>query len=850
MNTRPSLAIFLAILLLPQLAVSLPAALIRVPDDAPTIQDAINIASAGDIVEVADGTWTGDGNRDINFSGKAITVRSANGPEACIIDCEGQTYSDEHRGFIFGNGEGRDSVVEGFTIINAGATSSGTAVLIEDASPTITGNVLGDNNYFALLAFGAGSPLITGNTIVDNNNGPTFFDGNTAQLVGNEIIGNSYRGIACTESDILIDGNIIAGNAHTGNHGTGIACTDCSPTIVNNVIRDNYCSGRGAGIYVEEGSPQIINNLIEDNISDNDGAGITFYAECHPELINNTIVGNRSGPNDFGGGIYFIHDWSSAVIRNCIIRGNSPGSIFTHGEESELDISWSNIEDGWPGTGNIDADPLFCVGPWGGRYLSQTAAGQAVTSPCVDAGDPSDAAPDGTTRTDSAPDGGIVDMGFHHEIWAGGENYPETRIVDSPEGYIQLPVVNFVVSGEDYNEPPTPLVYSYRLDGGDWSPYSAQTTITLRDYDLRWHRFEVRAKNAQGQVDPSPARRMFAYSEWDEGYHWSNVVTGPGPGPLNPTLVRTRYAEWEAYGVARHGVNVACGNLDGAGLDEVITGAGPGEAFGPHVRGWTPEGIPVPGVSFLAYGTHKYGVNVAAGDVDGDGFDEIITGAGPGAVFGPHVRGWNVDGGAATSIPGISYFAYGTLKWGVNVSCGDLDGDGRDEIVTGAGPGAVFGPHVRGWRYQGGATASMPGVSFLAYGTPKWGVNVACGDIDNDGLDEIITGPGPSPAFPPHIRAWNYNGTVTPMGHVDFIVYDYLRYGAVVCAADVDNDGIEELVMGTGPDPNEEWIHVKAWNADNGNLWGADSFDPYEVPITHGVRIAGGNIISTDRAVK
>jgi len=77
--------------------------------------------------------------------------------------------------------------------------------------------------------------------------------------------------------------------------------------------------------------------------------------------------------------------------------------------------------------------------------------------------------------------------------------------------------------------------------------------------------------------------------------------------------------------------------------------------------------------------------------------DEVVTGAGPGAVFGPHVRAWDYDGGSGvTQVPGVSYFAYGTPKWGVNICCGDIDGDGYDEIVTGAGPGAVYGPHVRG----------------------------------------------------------------------------------------------------------------------------------------------------------
>ena len=83
-------------------------------------------------------------------------------------------------------------------------------------------------------------------------------------------------------------------------------------------------------------------------------------------------------------------------------------------------------------------------------------------------------------------------------------------------------------------------------------------------------------------------------------------------------------------------------------------------------------------LSFIGYKKiQKTGVNVAAGDIDGDGFAEIVTGAGPGAVFGPHVRGWNVDGGAAASIPGLSFFAYGTIKYG------DVQKQYRKIFVTG-----------------------------------------------------------------------------------------------------------------------------------------------------------------------
>ncbi len=330
------------------------------------------------------------------------------------------------------------------------------------------------------------------------------------------------------------------------------------------------------------------------------------------------------------------------------------------------------------------------------------------------------------------------------------------------------------------------------------------------------------------------------------------IITGPGPNEANDCLARVwnpdstgvALSEWAAYGVPKYGVNVATGDLDNDDLVEVITGAGPGAVFGPHVRGFTLMGTPVSGVNFLAYGTNKYGVNVAAGDLDNDGYDEILTGAGPGAVFGPHVRGWNVDGGTATSIQGISYFAYGTPKWGTNVAAGDIDGDGYDEIITGAGPGAVYGPHVRGWNFDGGtSTSSIPGVSYFAYGTLKFGVNVACGDFDGDGIDEIVTGAGPGVVFGSHVRGWNYDGgPLTAVSGVSFFAYTGSLYGVRTALLDLDDDGYDELLTVPGPDPN--WPgQVKAWNIDGGaaTAIGGIDFDAYaDKGFMHGGSVAGG----------
>ena len=138
--------------------------------------------------------------------------------------------------------------------------------------------------------------------------------------------------------------------------------------------------------------------------------------------------------------------------------------------------------------------------------------------------------------------------------------------------------------------------------------------------------------------------------------------------------------------------------------------------------------------SFIAYSGFTGGVRVAAGDVNGDGVNDIIAAAGPGGVGG-HVKVFDGDNGALIN----SFFAYDGFAGGVFVAAGDVNGDGIDDIVTGADAGSVGG-HVKVFDGDNGALLR----SFFAYPGFTGGVRVAAADFNGDAIDDIIAGGVPA----------------------------------------------------------------------------------------------------------
>jgi parallel beta-helix repeat protein len=298
-----------------------------------TIQKSVDTATGGDTVRVAPGTFTGDGNRDINFGGKSIVLKSKDGPEVTIIDCGG-SIPDPHRGFFFAGGETSTSIVDGFTIKN-GYEQYGGGIRCLSSSPTIVNNIITGNS----AEFGGGiscesstSPTVSGNTIIDN----------TVTVSGG--------GIHCWASNPTIGGNSVKGNA--AQNGGGVYCGGNSSAIINhNTIVGNSASYDGGGFYcISNSNPIISNNTIVDNSSGHQGSGL-FLHDSSPTLESTILAFNS------GGAITCGTVTSAAILICCDVYGNDGGDwVGCIADQAGID-------------GNFSTDPLFCDSAAGEFYI-------------------------------------------------------------------------------------------------------------------------------------------------------------------------------------------------------------------------------------------------------------------------------------------------------------------------------------------------------------------------------------------------------------------------------------------------------------------------------------------------
>lgn len=224
------------------------------------------------------------------------------------------------------------------------------------------------------------------------------------------------------------------------------------------------------------------------------------------------------------------------------------------------------------------------------------------------------------------------------------------------------------------------------------------------------------------------------------------------------------------------GVNVAVGDLNGDFMPDYVAGAASG---GPHVVVFDGANRR-PIFDFNAFASFTGGVNVAMGDVNNDGTDDILVG---GEGMNCPV---NVYSGTNLSIL-HSFLAYPAFAGGVRVAAGDVNGDGADDVIIAPGPGR--GPRIQVFNGLTGATLR----DFLAYDeTFTGGVFVAAGDVNGDGVDDLVTGAGLGGG--PRVRV--FDGT-TLNSLADFLAFDPAFTGGVhVAAGDVNGDAKADLVVG------------------------------------------------------
>ena len=350
---------------------------------------------------------------------------------------------------------------------------------------------------------------------------------------------------------------------------------------------------------------------------------------------------------------------------------------------------------------------------------------------------------------------------------------------------------------------------------------------------------------ALNQFVISPAPATYNYGYYGSGTRLAiETGAGPGGGPhirvVNPADLGHDWGAFMTVDPATYsgGTYVARGDVNGDGTtSEIIVG----QRGSLEVKTRTVNGTPL-AQDITPYPGFGGEVRVAVADLDGDGKDEVITAPGPGG--GPHIRAFTLNGtefAPFTGTLGGGIMAYDPkFNGGVYVAAADLNADGKAEIITGAGAGG--GPHVRAFNANGTQAAGPIGSGFMAYAQSfTGGVRVAAGYFDNTGVATIVTGAGPGGG--PHVREFTASGAPVPGQRGDgFYAYGSNFSGGVfVAVGDIDSDEPAEIVTGAGAGGGP---HVRAFKFTGAPVAGqlGDGFYAYPANFSGGVTVAAGKV--------
>jgi hypothetical protein len=357
-----------------------PTLLVR-PDgsgDVSTIQAAIDSLDDGGVIELDDGVFTGDGNRDLDFRGKAITLRSRSGdPDRSTIDCAADTL-DPHRAFYFHSGEDSTSVLEAITISRGCAELGGAIACESSSSPSLLRCVF---RYNAAGSGGAISCM--------RGSSPSFtacvFDSNRAEYYGGAV---RARDSSPSFRDCVFEGGLAyIGAAFATDVGCYSRFTNCR--------FENQWGHLVGAVYCRFGDLILEDCLFLNNGARWYGAAVYFYFYSNSLINHCTFVGNHStcgacvlanqgsvvtlafctlyaNSGQSAAGVE-ADEGGVAIIRDTIIAGSTWGfAVCCRTEASRIYLQrcdlFGNDKGDWVGCaepqlghdGNVSADPLFC----------------------------------------------------------------------------------------------------------------------------------------------------------------------------------------------------------------------------------------------------------------------------------------------------------------------------------------------------------------------------------------------------------------------------------------------------------------------------------------------------------
>jgi subtilisin family serine protease len=390
---------------------------LRVPSVYATIQAAVDDAVDGDTIWVAPGTYSGPGNIALDFSGKAIMLRSETGPDDCIIDCQG-----EDRAFDFHSGETAEAVVDGFTITGGGKVDLGGGMRCTGSSPTILNCIFVGNRA---KEWGGGLCNVYGSCPHVLS---CVFKDNDAAKFGH--IGSAGGMCNRYESHPTVENCTFVGNSAANSAGGMGNFSGSDPVVVDCDFKGNSARHRGGAVLNSDGSQPVFRRcLFSGNWAGNDGGGLCNQSSGPLSLENCIISDNLAevfggaiqndgadvtmrfctlGNNHAGWACGGIWNGSSSTtqVENCILWGNTdaasdPEQAQFAEEESSTAIGYSCVQ-GWTGlfggVGNFGHDPLF-VSPEHGEFHLRSSGWRwddarqrwtydRRTSPCIDTGHP------------------------------------------------------------------------------------------------------------------------------------------------------------------------------------------------------------------------------------------------------------------------------------------------------------------------------------------------------------------------------------------------------------------------------------------------------------------------------